>query len=269
MDSVVAAWDLDTPLDSIQANTIHIAIQNAKTDIMERLRVTDANAIDEHDVFGLTATGAHAISQVGFVKIYANQAALTAFNISSFPEEGTLHYTENNTTLSVKHGDVFTPITTADHGLLEGLTTLADHPQYLATNGTRSMSGNLTLVDDSLIYVTTIGDDADSPLSSNHVDLQWYEAHGVDAISTDHYTDSCITDINVTPTHGNLYNYTEGYITEYTFVPGLSGYSFGTTMILKKLASGFTQWPVASVPPPAPIFINLRRIEPTSIIAGA
>jgi hypothetical protein len=265
----MAAWDLDTPLDSIQANTIHTAIQNAKTDIMERLRVTNTDAVDEHSVYGLTATGAHAISQVGFIKIHATQVALTTFDTTYFPEDGTLHYVTADTTLYVKRNNAFTAITTNDHGALTGLTTLADHPQYLATNGTRPMTGNLTLAASTTLSVTTIGDDDDSPLSSDHVDLQWYEAHGVNAISTDHYVDSCITDINVTPIHGSLYNYTEGYITEYAFVPGLAGYSFGTTMILKKLTSGFTQWPVATVPPPSPIFINLRRIESNSIIVGA
>lgn len=257
----MAAWDLDTPLNTILANTIHTAIQAAKTDIMERLRVTNADAVDEHDVFGLTATGAHAISQVGFVKIHTTQTALVTFNNTYFPTVSTLHFTEDNTTLYVKNGVTFTPMITSDHGSFIGLTTLADHSQYLATNGTRTMAGTISLAEDAVLSVATIGEDDDSPIAASHTTSQWYAAHGTNSISTAHFTDACITNINTDNYNRNIV-LGLSMLSTYSFVPGMQASASGTTMTLCRDSSNRTQWPSGT----SIVTVNLRNLKTPSVV---
>ncbi len=210
----MAIWDLDAPLDTALANTIHTILQAAKTDIIERARVTNTDAVDEHDFYGATATGAHAISQVGFVSISTTLNALQTFRDTYFPQDGTLHFVDSTDSLYIIHGTEAVPVITTDHGELANLTTLTEHTQYLATDGSRTMSGNLTLASSTTLSVTSLGTNDDSALGSDHVTQHWYAAHGANGIATATYADSSVTSVRCSVASG-----VSPVIADYSFYP--------------------------------------------------
>jgi hypothetical protein len=218
-------WDLDSPEDTSLANTIHTIIQTAKVAIMERLRVTNGDSVDEHDFYGSTATGAHAISQVGFANIVSSLVDLDTFKTTYSPQSGTLHYVSGTEALYVNRNGAFIPMITLDHGELTGLTDLADHPQYLATNGSRSMAADLDIKSDGTLSITSFGTDNDSPLNASHTTTAWHSAHGDDSIATTAYADESVYSMNVTTSVAG-YSLTfglwtiRGYtIPDYSFLP--------------------------------------------------
>jgi hypothetical protein len=218
----MAVWNLDTPLDTANASTIHTLIQNVKIDVMERLRCTNSDTVDEHTVYGLSATGIHPLSQVGFVKIYLTEGLMNTFITTSFPGDGTLHYCDDVSTLFVKRGTTAEAMTTLDHGELKNLDILTAHLQYLDTKGTRPMTGNIELLTGSTLDVTSIGVEDTSPLSALHTTLHWYLAHGVDGISTDTYADTSITNIPTT----SISKYDDFHTDVFTTLCIIPDYSF-------------------------------------------
>ena len=179
---------LATPIGTEDANTLHTIIQNAKIDIMERMRVTNADAVDEHIVFGGSATGRHKASKVGFAVVYANSSAFIAAN--SFAKDGTLHFIADINSIYV--GRAATPgssdpfayielIATTDHGAFSNLNA-DDHTQYILKDGSRVMTDNLTIDAAGVLTVNTFEIAVDQPIASAHLSLSWFAAHGADSI---------------------------------------------------------------------------------------
>lgn len=186
----MAAWNDLTPVGDEAANTIHTLIQTAKVDIMERMRVTNTGAVDEHLVFDAGATGRHPLSKVDFACIYTDLTVYIAARTNPFVKPGTLHYDKALNKLYVgrvvKPGstdplDYIELISTTDHGQYTGLDE-DDHTQYLLEDGSRVMTGNLTIDAAGVLTVTTIEVADDQPIHSDHAALTWYNAHGTNAI---------------------------------------------------------------------------------------
>jgi hypothetical protein len=137
----MAVWLDTTPVDGL-ANLIYSNIQTVKSDIIARLRCTNAS-FDEHDFYGTSSsTGRHIAASVGFVKSHATLAALTAFIAANNPPNGSLHYVGG--TLYLMVDETPTAVSIIDHGSLLTLTG-ADHPQYLDTAGLRLITGDMNV----------------------------------------------------------------------------------------------------------------------------
>jgi hypothetical protein len=201
----MATWNLTIPIGTEDANTLHTLIQNVKIDIMERMRVTNADSEDEHLVYGSSATGRHPLSLVGFTESYADLASFALLYPTIFPREGTLHFIRGTNRLyvgrrkvvgSIDPIDYIELVSTTDHGEYNGLDE-DDHTQYILTDGSRVMTGNLTLDAGGVLSVTAAEDADDQPLNAMHTFQSWHDAHGASSIIETHFAADSFTGLYV------------------------------------------------------------------------
>ncbi len=186
----MGVWSLLLPNGTEDANTLHTIIQTAKVDIMERMKVTNADTLNEHTVYDTTATGRHPLSLVGFVDSHADLAALVTAHSTIFPKAGTLHFTVDTNRLYVGRNTVIGStdpldsielVSTTDHGEYTGLDE-DDHTQYILLDGTRVMTGDLTIDAAGVLDVTTIEVADDQPIHADHTLQSWFDAHGASSV---------------------------------------------------------------------------------------
>lgn len=185
----MAVWSDLTPLDTILINTLHTAIQTAKVDIMDRISANDGT-ISTHSFEGDSATGLHEISKTGFVKSHTDYVTMIAWIAANAPEDGTLHVTLDTSTIYVIKSATPMLLVSNDHDDFTNLDGDTGHTQYMATSGTRSMSGDLTMADSASITwggIDTATADT-CPLTANHITESWHAAHGDNCLITRHYS---------------------------------------------------------------------------------
>ena len=188
----MAVWNDDTPADDAQANTLHTLIQACKSDIMDRLRATNA-AFDEHDVYDAGATGKHVISKVGFCGVHATYAALEAVITAGNAPDGSLHYISEaaNVGLYIIRSGAPEKLGSTDHGALNGLTD-DDHTQLILIDGSRAATADHNIAADPGLSVLTWGTDDDNPVPDTHVSESWYAGHGADCLKLRHFADDSV-----------------------------------------------------------------------------
>lgn len=185
----MATWDTDAPADSIDADTLHTAIQTCRSDIMDRAKC-DNGDFEEHDFYDSGATGLHVSSRVGFVKAHTDFTAfLVDFNAGNCPDNS-VHYIVSGAEkgIYICYGGSYYTAVISDHGQLSGLGD-DDHSQYMRTDGTRAATGDMTILTDGALSVTTIGTEDDGPIDEDHVDLSWYSAHGANGLEGNDWAD--------------------------------------------------------------------------------
>lgn len=170
-------WDPSFPSDDIQAKTLDQPLRSEKVLIRERA-VINNGSWNEHSFFGSNVTGAHPLSQVGWVAIY--QSYLDMSNTSC--PVGSLHYVATDADLTkvglyVKGTDSFILVISLDHRNLT-IGTSDIHTQYYRKDGTRPMVTDLKTNIDP--FQTSPGTAVDNPMPASHESLSWYDAHGVD-----------------------------------------------------------------------------------------
>jgi hypothetical protein len=181
----MGAWVITTPVGTESANTTHTLIQAAKTDLMDRLVANDGT-IDTHSFKGSSATGLHAISQTGWVKSHTSYTEMLVWIAANAPKDGTLQVI--GTSLYVMHNGAPALCASSDHGELSNLTGDTGHTQYIATSGSRPMSGNLTMDSATSITWDGIGETEEGqPMAATHVAKSWYDAHGANCLLARHF----------------------------------------------------------------------------------
>jgi len=227
----MGAWTITVPIGTEDANTLHGYIQETKIDVMERMRVTNSDGIDEHIVYDASATGRHPLSKVDFACIYVNLAAYVTGRINPLVRPGTLHFDADTHSLYVGRAkvpgssdplDYIELITTTDHGHYTGLDA-DDHTQYLLKDGTRVMTGDLTIDMGGVLTVTTIEVADDQPISSDHATQSWYDAHGANAIDGTLFAAASLSALNVSYLRRSAPTFYKGGTTDFC-IAGIMGW---------------------------------------------
>jgi len=201
----MGAWSLTTPVDeTTPANALHTVIQTFRADVMERMRATNADADDEHSVYGTGATGKHTISAVGFCGVWTTYAALSAAIAAANAPDGSLHYVSEAgyVGLYIVRSGVPELVGSADHGMLDGLDD-DDHTQFMLVDGSRAATGTIKI--NGTLSVTTYGTDDDNPVEDTHADATWYAGHGAGGIILRHFADDSVAlgGLNYTTDNGS------------------------------------------------------------------
>ena len=184
----MATWDVSVPAIGEAANTIHTLIQSAKASISDLLAASNGT-IDMHNLCKADEDGLHTISKVGFVRVSTWANRLTTGLVL-----GSLHYITDapNAGIYLVEDDAsFTRINAVDHEQLIDLIDDSCHLDLFNRDGSNSMAVELRVQTGVTIsgHVHETDDDSDS-LDPDHQDLEWYVAHGEDAIVSRHFADS-------------------------------------------------------------------------------
>lgn len=190
----MAVWSDSYPTD-IDANTLHTVISGHKPLIMDRLRASNGT-FEEHDVYGSGATGEHD-NRTGFAKVHSTYAAFESAHASSPYADGTVHVVKSPVGIYLIYDGDIKELSVSEHGELEGLLN-DDHTQYVLRDGTRSMSGDITMSGVG-VYQTAASSANSDALEDDHTFLLWHEAHGDDCLIDRHFADDSIltSDLNV------------------------------------------------------------------------
>lgn len=170
------------PGDKCNAYEIHLAIQNAKAQIGERLECTNSDGIKEHGDKSDADPGRHSASQVGFVRASTYDDRLTSGLL-----EGSLHYitepAEEEGLFVVDDSGELTRVGSLSHSNLTDMEEDDCHSQYYLSDLSRSPTGDLTV--EGNLFPTEIKQEEDEDaLTETHIAESWSEAHGAESITT-------------------------------------------------------------------------------------
>lgn len=197
-------WDPEEPVDStFQASNIHTQMQEDKVSLRERFEMPNAD-FNEHGDADSASAGLHVSSKVGWARASTLENRFTPGGFGS----GSLHWVTDESLMYVINKDgEYDALSTIDHVELEGLDD-DDHTQYIIKDGSRDMSGNITL-DGGTIQPQDYPTGDSNALDAAHADESWYDAHGADSIQSRHIADGAVDGYNLALENNNSDYYIE------------------------------------------------------------
>lgn len=189
-------WDVTSPLDTAQANTIHTAIQNTRAMIGERMALeVETIGTKQHNANDSEDAGKHRASELTYLLYAADADALETLMESSVYPTGTLGVARDTDVLYGKNAASSIVVVAGDHGAVSGLGD-DDHEQYLLVDGSRAMTGDLDM--DALFPAElTVSSFSDLPESGSisgaaHRPATWSGGHGADSLDQRHFVGAVI-----------------------------------------------------------------------------
>jgi len=189
----MSVWEPNTPDDDVYlANVIHTQIQADKVMMRERFVGSDGT-INAHGAGDAEASGIHLASQVGWVLVHADAAAMVTWEAANSPLiEGSWHFDEDAAILYIVDSTLnFLQVFPVDALLLADKDDGDDH-NYQEIDISKSFSGAVGLASLTVNDATGAGDT--DPLDETaHAADDWETAHGAATLHSDHIANNALT----------------------------------------------------------------------------
>lgn len=171
--------DITEPQDTVQMSTYHTYLQDAKTQIAERMEANSSGSVYEHNEHDSSDFGIHNYNSQ-FAREHVDLPTLQAYTPKV---NGSMHVELDTPAFYSIESGALVQLSFLDHATLKNLDDTLHNADYFSAGGSITLESDVTILDGgSLTPSAQVYTADDDPLDPDHVAKTHYEAHGAASV---------------------------------------------------------------------------------------